>query len=112
MSQDRMLALARRFAELAPAQRKLFLAKLAEQNIDFGLLPIPPRGSEANALPASFAQARLWFLWRMEPESSAYNVAGRLDVAGELDEAALRQAFAALVARHETLRTTFRADAN
>jgi len=112
MSQDRMLALARRFAELAPAQRKVFLAKLAEQNIDFGLLPIPPRGSDANALPASFAQARLWFLWRMEPASSAYNVAGRLDVAGELDEAALRQAFAALIARHETLRTTFRADAN
>ncbi|MCP8466331.1 non-ribosomal peptide synthase/polyketide synthase [Pseudomonas sp. ZM23] len=58
-------------------------------------------------LPLSAAQSRLWFFWRMEPASAAYNVPGALRLRGPLDEAALRRAFDTLVARHETLRTTF-----
>ncbi|WP_325437736.1 non-ribosomal peptide synthase/polyketide synthase [Pseudomonas nitroreducens] len=58
-------------------------------------------------LPLSAAQSRLWFFWQMEPASAAYNVPGALRLRGELDETALRRAFDALVARHETLRTTF-----
>ncbi|MGC4012795.1 MAG: amino acid adenylation domain-containing protein [Pseudomonas sp.] len=58
-------------------------------------------------LPLSAAQSRLWFFWQMEPASAAYNVPGALRLRGELDEPALRRAFDALVARHETLRTTF-----
>ncbi|MDF3932682.1 non-ribosomal peptide synthase/polyketide synthase [Pseudomonas citronellolis] len=63
-----------------------------------------PRDAE---LPLSAAQARLWFFWQMEPHSAAYNVPGALRLRGPLDEAALLRAFDALVARHETLRTTF-----
>ncbi|MEB0013428.1 amino acid adenylation domain-containing protein [Glaciimonas sp. Gout2] len=109
MNQDRLLALARRFADLAPAQRSVFLQRLADQNIDFSLLPIPPRTqAEAGiALPASFAQARLWFLWQMDPESPAYNMAGRLRLVGELNVAALTASVQSLLARHEGLRTTF-----
>ncbi|SFO82514.1 non-ribosomal peptide synthase domain TIGR01720/amino acid adenylation domain-containing protein [Ectopseudomonas composti] len=59
------------------------------------------------ALALSPAQARLWFFWQMEPHSAAYNVPGALRLRGALDEVALRQAFAALMARHETLCTTF-----
>ena len=58
-------------------------------------------------LPLSAAQSRLWFFWQMEPASAAYNVPGALRLRGPLDEAALRRTFDALVARHETLRTTF-----
>ncbi|MFV3415782.1 non-ribosomal peptide synthase/polyketide synthase [Pseudomonas nitroreducens] len=58
-------------------------------------------------LPLSAAQSRLWFFWQMEPASAAYNVPGALRLRGSLDESALRRAFDALVARHETLRTTF-----
>ncbi|WP_370601383.1 non-ribosomal peptide synthase/polyketide synthase [Pseudomonas nitroreducens] len=58
-------------------------------------------------LPLSAAQSRLWFFWQMEPASAAYNVPGALRLRGELDESALRRSFDALVARHETLRTTF-----
>jgi len=68
-------------------------------------IPPVPR---AGALPLSFAQQRLWFLHRMEPASAAYNVPARIDMSGALDIAALKASFEALVARHETLRTTFR----
>ena len=59
------------------------------------------------ALPQSLAQNRLWFLWQLEPGSSAYNVPGALRLRGELDEAAVRDSFDRLVERHESLRTRF-----
>ncbi|NHZ80289.1 amino acid adenylation domain-containing protein, partial [Massilia sp. CCM 8695] len=68
-------------------------------------IPLAPRDG---ALPLSFAQQRLWFLHQLEPESAAYNMPAAVRLAGELDVAALEQAFGAIVARHETLRTTFR----
>ncbi|KAF1072469.1 MAG: Linear gramicidin synthase subunit D [Pseudomonas citronellolis] len=61
----------------------------------------------AGDLPLSAAQSRLWFFWQLEPNSAAYNVPGALRLRGALDLDALRRTFEALVARHETLRTTF-----
>ncbi|MEQ5838801.1 amino acid adenylation domain-containing protein [Paraburkholderia acidicola] len=59
---------------------------------------------------ASYAQQRQWFLWQLSPESSAYHVAGGLRLRGEVNAAALRTSFEAIVARHEVLRTRFVAD--
>ncbi|MBV4507382.1 amino acid adenylation domain-containing protein [Pseudomonas sp. BW13M1] len=59
-------------------------------------------------LPLSYAQQRQWFLWQLEPDSAAYNIPSALRLKGELNIEALRSSFAALIARHETLRTTFR----
>ncbi len=56
---------------------------------------------------ASFAQQRLWLVDRMEPGSPAYNMPAALRLRGALDVRALRRSLDALVARHETLRTTF-----
>ena len=55
----------------------------------------------------SHAQRRLWVLAQMEGGSAAYNMPGALLLAGQLDPAALEQAFVALAQRHESLRTTF-----
>ena len=57
--------------------------------------------------PLSFAQKRLWFLHRLDPESPAYNVPGALRLRGRLDPAALAAALAEIVRRHEALRTVF-----
>jgi len=61
----------------------------------------------AQPLPVSQAQARLWVLWQLEPESSAYHVPGAVRLHGEVNAQRIRQAFTQMVARHEALRTTF-----
>ncbi|MET0396030.1 MAG: amino acid adenylation domain-containing protein, partial [Longimicrobiaceae bacterium] len=58
-------------------------------------------------LPLSFAQQRLWFIHQFAPESAAYNMPHPLRLRGALDVGALRRSLAALVARHEALRTVF-----
>ncbi|ATB48289.1 non-ribosomal peptide synthetase [Corallococcus macrosporus] len=57
--------------------------------------------------PLSFAQQRLWFLDRLQPGSTAYNVPLVLNLEGPLDVEVLERAFSELVRRHEVLRTTF-----
>jgi myxalamid-type nonribosomal peptide synthetase MxaA len=56
---------------------------------------------------ASFGQERLWYLQQFQPHSAAYHMTSALRLQGELNVEALRQAFAAVVARHEALRVTF-----
>jgi len=56
-------------------------------------------------LPLSYAQRRLWFLSRLEPDSAAYNVPFVWSLEGDLDARALEGALDELVARHEVLRT-------
>ncbi|MDB4951182.1 MAG: tycC3, partial [Gemmatimonadetes bacterium] len=67
------------------------------------VVPIP----RAGGVPLSFAQERLWFLDRLQPGGSAYNLPAALRLRGPLDERALERSLAELVRRHESLRTTF-----
>ena len=62
---------------------------------------------DAWAFPASFAQRRLWFIDQVEPGNTLYNLPAAFRVHGQLKAALLEQSFAALIARHEILRTTF-----
>ena len=55
----------------------------------------------------SFAQQRLWFLQRLEPDATAYNLTRAFLLTGNLDVCALRLAFEALIKRHGVLRTRF-----
>ncbi|HET9623606.1 MAG TPA: amino acid adenylation domain-containing protein, partial [Kofleriaceae bacterium] len=73
--------------------------------------PIPP-ADRTQPLALSFAQERQWFLWRLEPESTAYHIPLVAELTGALDLAALRAAFAQLIVRHEALRTRFVATAD
>ncbi|MDY7534454.1 non-ribosomal peptide synthase/polyketide synthase [Pseudomonas sp. Bout1] len=58
-------------------------------------------------LALSYAQERQWFLWQLEPTSTAYHVPAALRLRGDLDLPALQRSFDALIARHESLRTCF-----
>ncbi|WP_235916337.1 non-ribosomal peptide synthase/polyketide synthase [Antrihabitans cavernicola] len=64
-------------------------------------------GNRPDTIPLSPAQRRMWFLNRFDPASGAYNVAAALRLTGELDVAALREAFADIIDRHESLRTLY-----
>ncbi len=55
--------------------------------------------------PASYGQEQLWFLDRFAPGRSTYNLPCPVAIRGPLDAAALDRALAALIARHEALRT-------
>ena len=57
--------------------------------------------------PVSNAQLRLWLLDRLEPGTTAYTIGRVIRIRGSLSHAALRQSLQAVVARHESLRTTF-----
>jgi acyl-CoA synthetase (AMP-forming)/AMP-acid ligase II/thioesterase domain-containing protein/acyl carrier protein len=58
--------------------------------------------------PLAFTQGAIWMLYRFAPNSPAYNTTFACTLKGELNEAAVRQAFHALMIRHPMLRTTFR----
>ena len=68
-----------------------------------------PRIDRNRPIPLSFSQERLWFLYLMEPNSTAYNIPGTIRLKGRLEKKALQRTFDLLVERHETLRTTFQA---
>jgi len=69
--------------------------------------PGPRPAPRSGELPLSFAQERLWFLDQLHPNSAGYNVASGIRLHGSLQLPALEQALNALIARHETLRTSF-----
>ncbi|HEX2093612.1 MAG TPA: amino acid adenylation domain-containing protein, partial [Longimicrobiaceae bacterium] len=64
-------------------------------------------GDAGVARPLSFAQQRLWFLDRLQPGSTAYNMLLALRLRGALDPRVLERTLAEVVRRHEALRTTF-----
>ena len=67
-------------------------------------IEVAPRDAD---LPLSFSQQRLWFLAQLEGPNSVYNLSSAVKLDGKLDVAALESAAAAVIARHEILRTTF-----
>ncbi len=67
------------------------------------LIPVDRTGE----LPLSFAQQRMWFLDRLDPASSAYNVPMAVRLRGGLDPTALQSCLELLTERQEVLRTSF-----
>ena len=73
----------------------------ADSAAGLALVPLP-RDRE---LPLSFAQQRLWFLDRLQPGSSLYNLPVAYRLRGRLDPAVLAASLGEIVRRHEALRT-------
>ncbi|NJN99266.1 MAG: amino acid adenylation domain-containing protein [Anaerolineales bacterium] len=102
-----MINLSQQLAELSPQKRELLRQQLRYKRNGLAPSPILPRPDGTAVLPLSFAQQRLWFLDRLEPGSSVYNIPAGFRLHGPLDLAALEQSFTEIVRRHESLRTTF-----
>ncbi|WP_378732882.1 amino acid adenylation domain-containing protein [Nocardia brasiliensis] len=76
-----------------------------------GRFALAPR-LRPDRIPLSPAQQRMWVLNRLDLTSSAYNIAVALRLTGQLDVDAMRSALAAVVDRHESLRTIYPSDAD
>nr|BFE74343.1 hypothetical protein GCM10020092_076440 [Actinoplanes digitatis] len=92
----------RRKLMLSDSQRAALAARLRQGR---GTTTIPRRDPNLAELPLSSGQEQLWFIDQFAPGLPTYNVAGTLNLDGDLDTDALGRAFDALVARHEILRT-------
>ncbi|AYJ49065.1 non-ribosomal peptide synthetase [Rhodococcus sp. P1Y] len=58
-------------------------------------------------IPLSLAQRRMWFLGRLNPESTVDNIPVAVRLTGSLNLRALQDAIEDVVARHEILRTVY-----
>ncbi|VVD79307.1 Tyrocidine synthase 3 [Pandoraea aquatica] len=100
-------ALMRRFLALPGDKRRVFQSRAREQGVDLASLPIPGGLRDGADAPLSYAQQRLWVVEQLHPGTGAYNIPAAVRLKGTLNVVALSQAFAAIVARHEALRTSF-----
>ena len=66
-----------------------------------------PRKSTEKDYPLSFAQERMWFIHQLDPQAPTYNEPKVYKIAGDLDVGRLKQAFQAIIDRHEILRTNY-----
>lgn len=111
--------LAERIAVLSPAKRRLLEVQLRRQGMTAtakpssatdtsqDYRPIPRRSTNAPA-PLSYSQRRFWFLHELERGRPLFNNVQAAHIRGALDVEALERALAALIARHEILRTVYR----
>ncbi|MFL5383051.1 MAG: amino acid adenylation domain-containing protein, partial [Longimicrobiaceae bacterium] len=98
-----MTEASKKLGELTPEQRKLLALRLRMQKAKESA---PAAGQrEGGVFPLSFAQWRMWLLDRLEPGATAYVLSFAWRLRGPLDASALERAVAAMVRRHETLRT-------
>ncbi|WP_156371072.1 non-ribosomal peptide synthase/polyketide synthase, partial [Nocardia arizonensis] len=68
---------------------------------------ILPDGAEAQLIPLSAAQQRMWFLNRFDSSTAVNNIPVAIRLTGALDVAALDAALGDVLARHEALRTVY-----
>ncbi|MFD4404682.1 amino acid adenylation domain-containing protein [Nocardia sp. NPDC058499] len=88
----------------APTVAKL--AARAESHADTGRVALTPQTRPPH-IPLSYAQQRMWFLNRFEPDSAAYSIPIIIRLTGHLDTDALHHALTDVIDRHEVLRTYY-----
>ncbi|MDV6344004.1 non-ribosomal peptide synthetase [Nitrosomonas sp. Is37] len=95
-----------RLHECATEIKRLASLKTASRETD--MCRLMPMQDDHHCLPLSYGQQRLWLLWQLDPDSTAYHVQHALRLSGMLDKQAFLASFQALIERHESLRTLFR----
>ncbi|OZY86541.1 hypothetical protein CBP51_05840 [Cellvibrio mixtus] len=104
--------LRRKLAQRLAASRGLLLANDAlgkNDGIAGRTIPVAPENRE---IPLSNAQERMWFLHRLDPAASAYNVCVLWHLHGNLDAVALQYSAEKITQRHSIFRTTYYVDEN
>lgn len=91
-------------------------ARIIEQAVSNGANKLQQVSILANtfeagqAIAMSPAQSRQWFMWQLEPESSAYHIGVHLDLNKQVSAIELQSGLNQLVSCHGSLRTTFGLD--
>ncbi len=98
----------RRRDALSPAKQALLRARIAHREQKSRQSRTIPRRSSRDEAPLSSGQERIWLHGQRRPGSVAYNRPANIRLRGPLQAERLRQALAAVVARHESLRTSVR----
>ena len=102
-----MSDLDQRIATHSPTARPLLQRQREEQSTKRGRGTIPSREASGRPVPLSFAQESLWLVEQLAPGTVAYNEPVVLRIAGQLNTALLERSLQVLLARHESLRTSF-----
>jgi amino acid adenylation domain-containing protein len=76
------------------------------QEPDVAVAPVLA-GGQGGSYPLSFEQQRLWFIDQLEQGSQHYNMPVVLELRGRVEPPLIEAALQRIVARHESLRTTF-----
>ena len=80
---------------------------LTIRNVDTRLLPAIQPADRDLPLQLSFSQERLWLIYQLQPDNSAYNIPTATRIKGTMNILALEQAINLMIQRHEILRTIF-----
>ncbi|MUM18704.1 amino acid adenylation domain-containing protein [Mycobacterium sp. CBMA271] len=103
MSGDRLSALDRR--------RELLRKRLADSGVAAHTEESTPRIAAGERRELSSGQRRMWFMQTADADDTTLNICVAHQMRGSLDESRLRDGFAAVIARHDILRTTYGVDA-
>ncbi len=76
-------------------------------NLEEVSTPAPLSVEERDYYPQSTAQRRLFFIQQSEPTTTAYNMTVPVDIGMDVDKEKIENSFNHLIARHESLRTSF-----
>lgn len=120
------MSLAEQLDALTPEQRQNLMQKLAQKqqasreekrsgtelpisklDVAGAVRPIVRQSRTMSEYPLSKAQERIWFLESLEGAKPTYHIAAALAFEKSLDLAALEYAMAALINRHQALRSRF-----
>ncbi|MCW3465953.1 non-ribosomal peptide synthetase [Chitinophaga nivalis] len=102
---DVKLSLNELFSQVVLEDQATLITQAAKQTF----ITIPPAPVQTDYVLSS-AQRRLWILSQFTEGNVAYNIPGVHVFEGDLNIAALEQAFKVLLERHEILRTVFKED--
>jgi amino acid adenylation domain-containing protein len=102
------LSIKQQLATLSPAKRALLELKLMKKSgRDEAAREVIPRRTERGPAPLSGNQQGLWVLSQLLPDTWLYQIPKAVRLTGKLNVLALKQSLDFIVARHESLRTTF-----